>query len=436
MKGCLQGNVHHPFLRAIYMINHLQGHESNHTVSPPWGILMVVLLAGMASPFNVYKVSALMPILMKAFHVSGAKAGLLMSIFSIAGLLIALPAGFAFRKLGARVSGSFSMAFIVLGSILGSLSTSAVPLLITRFIEGIGVTMIAVIGPAIVSNRFSGKHRATAMGIWLAYVPLGSALSFGLIPFLGLRLGWEWVWRTGSLYALCAGILFVLFVKPVKGEGSRILPVSESKPDERSALGKVLANRNLLLYSLLYCSFAIIFTSFLTWTPTYLFTMRHQSLALASTLAGLIPTVGIIGSPVAGYIFSRIRSAKTLLAISVAFFGLSGPMSLYCGTELLFLFVIVIGFVAAFVPTGVSLVAANIIPDNRDRGMAMSIISMGFNLGSLIGPVIFGFLLEHLGGWQSAYWLFIPIGLAGAALGLATHTRAGNISELSLKHLK
>jgi MFS family permease len=401
-------------------------HERNLPGGAPWGVLIVVLLVGMASPFNVYKVSSLMPILMKTFHVSGAKAGLLMSIFAIAGLLIALPAGLAFRKLGARLSGFISMAVLALGSGLGSMCTSALPLLATRFIEGIGVTMIAVISPAIVSNRFTGRNRAAAMGIWLAYVPLGSALSFGLCPALGLRWGWEWVWRMGSLYALCAGILFVLFVKPVKGEGNEIAPTAERRSNRGAALRKVLTNRNLLLYSFLYCSFAIIFTSFLSWTPTYLFSVKHHSLAFASTLAGMIPTIGIIGSPLAGYAFSRVRSDKTLLAISVALFGLCGPLSLYCGIEILFFFVIVIGFVAAFVPTGVSLVAANIIPDYRDRGMAMSIISMGFNIGSLMGPIVFGFLLEHLGGWQIAYWLFIPIGLAGAALGLATRapTRA------------
>lgn len=405
------------------MTIHNREHESTLPGSAPWGILVVVLLAGMASPFNVYKVSPLMPILMKTFHVSGAGAGLLMSIFSIAGLLIALPAGLAFRKMGARVSGSVSMAFVVLGSGLGSLCTSALPLLVTRFIEGIGVTMIAVIGPAIVSNRFTGRRRATAMGIWLAYVPLGSALSFGLSPAIGLRWGWEWVWRAGSLYTLVTGILFVLLVKPVKGERKEITPVAGKGSDRGSSLRKVLTNRNLLLNSLLYCSFATIFASFLSWTPTYLFSVRHQSLAFASTLAGMIPTIGIIGSPLAGYVFSRVRSAKTLLVASVALFGLSGPLSLYCGTGVLFFFAAIVGLVAAFVPTGVSLVAANTVPDYRDRGMAMSIIAMGFNLGSLIGPIIFGFLLEHLGGWQSAYWLLVPIGLAGAVFGLATRTR-------------
>jgi predicted MFS family arabinose efflux permease len=393
----------------------------------PWGILAIVLLAGMAGPVNVYKVPPIMPLIMKGFNVSGARAGLLMSIFSVAGLLVALPAGIAFRRMGARFAGLLSLALLVLGSALGSLCTNPTMLLATRFVEGLGVSFMGVVGPAIVSNRFAGRHRAAAMGIWLAYVPLGSAIAFGLVPLVGTRWGWESVWRAGCLYAITAAVLYALFVRPTEGErrGQSDGDGGASAVGD-STLGRLLRHRDLLLVSFLYCSFALVFSSFLAWTPTYLFTVRHQSLSFASTIAGLLPVVGIVGSPLAGWLVGRTGSTKTLLMGPMALFAFTGPLTLLLPTGVLLPFMVIIGLAAAFVPTGVSLVAVNAVRDSRARGVAMSMISMGFNTGSLLGPTVFGYVIEHFGGWGSAFWFFVPLGLAGAAAAFPVRSRTSD----------
>ena len=390
--------------------------------SPPWAILAIVLLAGMAGPFNVYKVPPLMPILMESLHVSGSSAGLLMSIFSVSGLLFALPAGFAFQKLGQRATGLVSMTLLVIGSGLGSLCTSAGPLVVCRLIEGMGVTLIGVTAPAIVSIQFRGKDRATALSIWSTYVPLGSAMIFVIAPFLGSRWGWESVWRAGCLYAFLAGVLYAFYIKPSPQERADRPHQAKVIPVQGSALKKALANKDLWLFSSLYCAFALVFSSFLSWTPTYLFTVRGQSLAVASIVAGLVPVVGIVGSPLAGWFFRRMP-AKPLIVLPMALFAFTGPLTLFMRTDFLFPFVILVGLVAAFVPTGLFVVAARAVHDNEARGMAMAVTAMGFNAGALLGPIIFGYALEHLGGWGGAFWLFLPLGLAGAAVGLAAHDR-------------
>jgi MFS family permease len=380
-----------------------QRHRRPGIGSHPWAVLVVVLLAGMAAPFNVYKVPPLMPILMGALHVAGGGAGALMSVFSVSGLLFALPAGFAFQKMGQRATGLLSMTLLVIGSGLGSLCTSAGPLVATRLIEGMGVTLIGVSAPAIVSIHFTGNDRATALSVWSTYVPLGSAIIFTVAPFFGSRWGWESVWRAGCLYAFLAGVLWALFIRPSQGQRADEAHESSVKAIQASALRKALASKDLWLFSLLYCAFALVFTSFLSWTPTYLFTVRHQSLAFASLLVGLVPVVGIVGSPLAGWLLRRIGSAKALIVVPMALFAFTGPLTLFVGTGLLLPFVVLVGLVAAFVPTGLFVVAARAVHDNEARGMAMAITAMGFNAGALLGPIIFGYALEHLGGWGGAF---------------------------------
>ncbi len=385
--------------------------------SRSWAVLAVILFAGMAAPFNVYKVPPLMPILMGAFDLSGEGAGFLMSVFSVSGLVISLPAGFVFQRLGFRATGLIAMACLTVGAGLGSICSTTAPLLATRFLEGIGVALVSVAAPAIVSIRFSGRSRAKALGIWSMYLPLGSAMIFGIAPFVGSRWGWQPVWLTGCLYALCAGMLYFLFVKPLPGEQSKEVRTAGLGAAQGAALRKVLANRDLWFFSLLYCSFGIVFSAILGWAPTYLFTVKHQSLAFSSQLAGLIPILGIVGAPLTGWMHGWIRSTKSLIVIPMALLALAGPCTLHVRTDLLLPFMVVVGLIAAFVPTSLFIVVAKVVHDSRLSGVAMGIIATGFSAGALVGPIIFGFALDRLGGWEAAFLLLLPLGLAGARAG-------------------
>ena len=136
-----------------------------------------------------------------------------------------------------------------------------------------------------------------------------------------------------------------------------------------------------------------------------------------------MPVVGIVGSPLAGWVLGRTRSAKTLMILPLALFSFTGPVVLFLGSHLLLPFVIIAGIIAAFVPTSLAVVAARAVRDSEARGIAMAVISIGFNSGSLLGPLIFGYALDHLGGWAPAFWIFLPLGLAGAAAALPARDR-------------
>jgi predicted MFS family arabinose efflux permease len=116
-----------------------------------WVILTVVLLASVAGSLNQFKPPPLIPVLMDAFRIDLGQAGLLMSGFALAGLVLALPAGVILQRLGPKLAGSIALACLVIGSSWGALSTSAASLLASRVLEGVGFGLIAVVGPAAVA---------------------------------------------------------------------------------------------------------------------------------------------------------------------------------------------------------------------------------------------------------------------------------------------
>ncbi len=58
--------------------------------------------------------------------------------------------------------------------------------------------------------------------------------------------------------------------------------------------------------------------------------------------------------------------------------------------------------------------------------VAMAVIQIGQNAGMLLGPLVFGCIIETGGGEQTAFWVWAPVFVLGAvAAGLRESCRGG-----------
>jgi MFS family permease len=98
------------------------------------------------------------------------------------------------------------------------------------------------------------------------------------------------------------------------------------------------------------------------------------------------------------------------------------PLAFHAGMGLLVPMLMIVGFVAAFVPTGALAAVPDLAPDPRLSGMAMAIVQIGQNVGMLLGPLTVGSLVGAA-GWQIAILALAPISLLGALAAWATRMR-------------
>ena len=392
----------------------MPGHENPRS---PWFILWIVLLASVAASLNQFKVPPVLPLLMDAFQLRAAEAGLLMSIFAFTGLLLAIPAGFIFQKWGYRKTGLIASASIIGGATMGALTRNFETLLISRFIEGAGMSLMSVVAPAIIAIWFAPEVRGRAMGVWAVWVPLGSTVMFMIAPLLARQWGWQGAWWFGTLYALSVGVLYFLFIRGSEQGGIPRPAVSHQGLAGRDLAG-VFRNRDLWLISFLFCCFNFTFIGFVTWVPTFLHEIRGRSLANASLAVSLITLVTMLSTPLAGWISDRIGSRKWICIIPMVLLMLLYPISFYVRGEGIIGFGIALGFIAGFVPTGVFSAGIEVVGDERLGGMAMAIIQIGQNAGMLLGPLVLGWMIESGGGsWAIAFWALAPVSALGAAAG-------------------
>jgi predicted MFS family arabinose efflux permease len=382
--------------------------------TPPyaWVILLAVYLASLAAPLNQFKVPPVMPILRDTFSLSYGSAGMLMSIFSIMGFVLAIPAGFILRRFGIKMTGLTAVGAVIVGSGLGALSHSSGSLFFGRFIEGAGMGLIMVAAPSAIALWFPAEKRGLPMGLWASCVGVGSIVTLNLGPVLAVSFGWRSVWWAGGGFALVAFVLFtVLFRLPRREELSEVRTAQDSEAG-RMSLGKAMANPSLWMLSLSFLTFNLVIMAWSSFYPDFLNTVRNYSLANASFTTSLMMIIAIVSGPLGGYLSDRLGSRKILIVVPYVLlaavflfpFTIAGPSI----TALMILAGILLGPIAPVLLAAVP----EIMVSPQLAGIGMGVAALGQNLGMFIGPALFGYLIGGM-SWPAAGYMMIPICVVG-----------------------
>jgi MFS family permease len=386
----------------------------------PWSTLVFVLLAGLAGTLNYYKVPPIMPLLIDAFQVSRSTAGMLMSVFAVAGIALAIPAGLILDKLRGRTMGTIALCFIALGSGVGALSTHIGLMLVSRLVEGIGLTLMAIVAPMMIAYRFDAQNRSVALGILNVWFPLASIIALISVPFLATRWGWQSVWWCGTIYAVIAGLLYFLFIKPFQRDQGGAMAVEKREDADAQS---IFLNLDAWLMGLVFCCFSVQYAAFLTWTPTFLHTVRGTSLAHASLVLSFVPLLGLISSPLAGWIIGRILHRRLMCAIAIALFSALLPWASVLDVPHLIPLMAAIGFVSSTIPGVIMSLVADLALKGKVTSVPQAVVFIGQSTGILLGPTLFGGIVDLMGKWSIAYWLLVPVGLVGVGATLLLRWR-------------
>ena len=168
-----------------------------------WVVAFATIFAGVSLALVQNKVAPSMTTLMDAFGIDMATAGWLSSLFSLVGIVIAIPAAVILNKVGPKRGGIIALACAVVGSLVGVLSGNVAVLMASRIIEGMGVGLMSVIdGRRRIARRFpEAKRGLPDEHLALAYQMGAQAVMFFLarVAHVQLRLAGRVVVRPGLL---------------------------------------------------------------------------------------------------------------------------------------------------------------------------------------------------------------------------------------------
>ncbi len=388
-----------------------------------WVIIVVLWIAYIVVYLHRLSIGPLAPFLKEDLGISNAQVGALMSAAAFGFMLGCVPAGWATDKFGVRwllvigelVGGVFIMMMLFAPSYTGAL--------IIMVMAGFGCGCIMPSTTKGVLVWFPLKERATVMGIKQTAVNVGGIITALTLPSLAVALGW----RTGFLFlgliAIAIGIIsFVLYKDPPVSVVSGSKNTNEATaPTTVQLLLELFKARDIwlayfYLFALILVEFAVIAHLILYLTEALSFSVVAAGGVLAMTEAA-----GVLGKPAGGLISDRFfggsRKKVLLLWGSIAsamcflltIFGSGLSWMLY---PVLFAFgLTAIGF------GGVHLTLTAELAGKELAGIGVGVSSVAASLGIMLGPILFGHIVDVTGSYQLA-WLCCAVSATTSVLAI------------------
>jgi predicted MFS family arabinose efflux permease len=361
-----------------------------------WLVAFAVILAGIALALVQNKVAPCMTTLMSAFDIDMAAAGWLSSLFSLIGIVMAIPASIILNKLGPKLGGIGALLCAIVGSLLGVFASGTTLLMISRVIEGIGVGLIAVIGPSLIAMWFPEAKRGLPMSIWGAYQMGAQAVMFFLGGVLTTNFGWQGMWWFALVACVLALVFYALCVKSPRA-GQSFADV-ESKD---ISILEGMKSGSTWLISLSTMLFCVGCFGFINWIATCWVEGYGWSEGEANMWVGYFSIGGVIAAVIIGALLNKIRNRKAFGIIALVAYGVVSLVGMVMpDPTFIVVFVIVYPFVDASFPCVLWIMAAQSVKKSSLSGVALGVVCIGFNLGILLGPPVIGAIAEAC-GWQA-----------------------------------
>lgn len=377
-----------------------------------WMALIGGLLIYFVNSAAQYKVPPIMIQLNEALGLTIVQSGWLMSIMSLAGLILALPAGFIIMKLGVKWATVVAAAFQLVGSLLGTFATDFAVMMASRTLEGIALGLCNVTGFAVVAAFFPPEKRGLPNSLNTACYTVSVFMMMNVAMPLYNAFDWQGIWWFVNILSVLAVLAAVAFIPGKDREIDFDSAEKNDEPKEEINYKTLLTNPSIYIVAIIFVVFNIGYYGISTYMPTYLVEGVGADQAMANLATSWQSLVGLPAAIIVGVVLDKVRIEKRKFIVAIAMIVLAvcyavafQMPSVLAATALL----IFLGFVVTLVPPSLYTIGPDIIPKGAYAAIILAIVTFGQNLGMTLGPLVVGYVVDFAGGvWQASA---LPMGV-------------------------
>lgn len=379
-------------------------------LSRGWKVMLSGLFGGISLAIVQNKVTPILLLIANDLGISLKTAGLLSSVFVVVGIISALPAAFIVNKVGPKKVGIATLIISIGGSVLGLFADNIIVLLISRVIEGVGVSVIAVLTPSLISMWFPEDKRSLPIGIWTTWMTFSQTICFLMSEPLTNNFGWQGMWYLGIASCSIAVILFIAFVTTPEDE-ENYAPIQQIQSGD--AINSLLKNKTIWRIGFIAFMFACISFTFNVSVSPLLQQNLNFSLGKASLLVAVLYFTEIFYSSSYGLLIGKIKDKRKLMIVTFLCLGIIGSLSFIIDTQYFILILCIFMVFDASNATILWDVAPMSASNSNEISLSVGVLNIGLNSGILIATPLAGYLLESFGYFSVgiAIVVFMIIGL-------------------------
>jgi MFS family permease len=374
--------------------------------------LLVLFGVTLMAVLGVSSVTPAFPRIRDALGVSSAEVSLLITVFTVPGVLLTPVLGVLSDRHGRKKILTPALLLFGIAGGLCALARSFELLLVLRFMQGMGAAALGTLNVTIIGDIYSGRERSAAMGYNSSVLSIGTA-SYPAVG--GLLATFGWYYPFALAFAAVPIALIILF--------SLHNPEPRNEERLKDYFGSVWHHlRDREVAGLLTAS---LFTFIILFGPqvTYLPILIDGRFAAPPYLIGVVLSAASLTTALTSSQLSALTARfpeRTLIKSSFVFYTVAlATIPIVGYFPLLFLPAVLFGIAQSLnLPNTFSLLSGHAPTENR--GAFMSVNGMTLRLGQTIGPLVMAILAST------------PLGLTGAYLAAASLAAAGFVAVLAL----
>ncbi len=381
----------------------------------PWITrLSILTLVHVVGTLHMVSVMAMAPVIQRDLNLSVTQVGLLVTAYYGAQTVGAFPAGGLVDRLGVGWSLVLAQVILIAGAISLSQANDFAAAFGSCAVMGLGYSLTNPASARGVLEWFPPERRATAMGIKQTGVSIGGVLAAGNGALVTL-LSWQSIlWIIAGVTAASALLSLRLAERPSWRAGGSFRSVI-------AHLSEVVRDRNLGLlfaaggfYNMGQMNFFAYLTLFMREAAQASQPVAGLSLAIAQAASA----VGRIGwGVVSDTVFRGKRKTLVvgLCGTAVILLAAMAAVGLWWGVAVGIALALALGLtIASFASLMQTLAVEAVEP--RLAGSAMGYSLVGTALGGMVGPPLFGAVVDLTGNFANGWLLTAGLVLAGTLL--------------------
>ena len=353
--------------------------------------LNVITLATFAASLSVRALDPVLPHVADDFGISIATAASFSAVFAFTFAIIQPVLGAAADLFGKARLMVICLALLGLANLLGAMSSSFSMLFVARILAGIGSGGVFPVALSLTSDLVGPDRRQLAIGRTLAGSMTGNLLGASASGLIGDFLGWR------GVLAVLGGLVVIAAIAVAAGfRGSALSrPPKTSLSALKHGYRTIFSNPNArVCYGAVFVEGCCVLGLF-PFIASFLFDLGETSLSIAGiviagfaigglfytmTVSRFLPALGVRGMMIVGATLVGLQ----LVAVS---FGPGWKIQALCMLFMGWGFYMIHGCLQVFA-SELSVEA---------RATALSLHSFFFFMGQTIGPIAYGFGIQHAG---------------------------------------
>jgi MFS family permease len=392
--------------------------DRTSVASGEWRLLGVVSIAHWVSHFHILVLPPLFPILKERLGIGFIELGLSLTAFSIVSGLTQVPVGFIVDRVGARL-------MLVLGLCLGGASfvllalNPSYPWLIgCAAAAGLANSVYHPADYTLLSSGIDGSRMGRAFSIHTCAGYAGGAVA----PAIMLALVAGYSLEAALLVAGGVGFVAALLVATAPMLRQHSIKATSARGSGSGSIATVMTPAILAL-----AGFFMLLTlsngGIQSFSVVALMQAHGTAFASANIALTAYLTLAAVGVLLGGYMADRTQrhgqvaaacfTASAALVLLVGYVGLPGPLLIVVmGTA---------GLIGGLIAPSRDMLVRKAAPPGA-AGRVFGIVSTGFNVGGIIGPLLYGWIMDH-GAPRTVFLVSAGFMLLTVALTLAIDRR-------------